>query len=317
MRKNPEMKPSASLIHIGLAKTATTSLQRNLLAHHREIYYFGYENCELSMRWIINMIKSQDSLDYKQSQVDDVVERIFQKNPLKNRKLVVSDEFFTLPYHPGYSAVDRGEIARRLLGTFGQAKILLVIRRPHDLLGGLYSEWMKWYGEHHFSRIDFNKWVTSMLNRPQTTWLSILKYYDLYKAYKDIFGDDSIIVYLYEDIAKDNPAFARKFCELIGVSSKEAGELFSRKQYRSRMTKWEIQERMTFAQNPGLGRLYFKIARRRPIRYVMNRILPGRQKAGTRMSQENATRIQRRFCSQYERLALETGLNLKDYGYYD
>lgn len=167
------MNYQASLIHIGLAKTATTSLQRNLLAGHPEIYYFGFDNCDLGMRWALRMIKSQDSMDYRQTGISHVMDGIFKRNPLGNKKLVVSDEFLTLPYHPQYTAIDRTIIASRLLNTFGQARILLVIRRPRDLLGALYSEWMQWYGTYHRSRLDFNAWVTGLLNAPTTTWLSL------------------------------------------------------------------------------------------------------------------------------------------------
>jgi len=309
------MSYQASLIHIGLAKTATTSLQRNLLAGHPEIYYFGFDNCDLGMRWALRMIKSQDSMDYRQTGIFHVIDGIFKRNSLGNKKLVVSDEFLTLPYHPQYTAIDRTIIASRLLDTFGQARILLVIRRPRDLLGALYSEWMQWYGTYHRSRFDFNAWVTGLLNAPTTTWLSLLKYYDIYQLYRRIFGADRMMPYLYEDIEKNNDAFAKKVCSSIGVSQEGAGELFAKKRFRRRLKQWQIQERMAFAPHPRIWRIYFNHIKRRPINFLMNRFLSGKQ-TGAYLSPQNEDRIKRRFSSQYRKLDSMTALNLKDYGYY-
>ncbi len=310
------MEHQASLIHIGLAKTATTSLQRNLLSRHPEIYYFGFENRDVSMRWVLKMIKSQDSIDYRQSKVSRLINGIFERNPLGNKKLVVSDEFLTLPYHPEYTAVDRAAIARRLRDTFGAARILMVIRRPQDLLGALYSEWMKWYGIRHMSRVDFDTWVTGMLNTPTTTWLSLLKYYDIYQVYGEIFGFNCIALYLYEELERDNAAFATRVCQYVGVSQEGAGELFGQKRFRSRLKQWQVQERLIFTPHPRLWRIYHNLRRRRPISSLMNRFLPGKP-AGAHLSPEITTRIDRRFRSQYEKLASNTGLDLKGYGYWE
>lgn len=309
------MDYQASLIHIGLAKTATTSLQRNLLAGHLEIYHFGFVNCELGMQWVLRMIKSQDSMDYRQTRVSHLMDGIFKREPLGNKKLVVSDEFLTLPFHPEYPSVDRAMIGRRLLDTFGQSKILLVIRRPQDLLGALYSEWMQWYGTYHMSTADFNVWVTDMLNRPATTWLSLLKYYDIYQLYGQIFGADNMMLCLYEDIEKDNDAFAEKVCNYIGVSQEGAGELFAKKRFRSRLKQWQVQEKMIFAPHPRMWRIYHNHIKRRPINFLMNRFLSGKQ-TGAHLSVQNADRINQRFSSQYRKLDSVIGLNLKDCGYY-
>jgi hypothetical protein len=309
------MEHQVSLIHIGLAKTATTSLQRNLLSRHPEIYYFGYENCDVSMRWVFKMIKSQDSMDYRQFEVSRLINGIFERNPLGNKKLVVSDELLTLPCHPEYTAVDRAVIAGRLWDTFGPSRILMVIRRPKDLLGALYSEWMRMYGTYHILRADFEAWVTGMLNTPTTTWLSLLKYHDIYQLYGRIFGFDSIALYLYEELERDNAAFATRVCQYVGVSQAGAEELFGEKHLRSRLKQWQVRERLIFTPHPRLWRIYHNLTGRRPISIFMNRFLPDKL-VGAHLSPETTARIDRRFRSQYEKLASNTGLDLKSYGYW-
>ncbi len=309
------MLHQASLIHIGLAKTATTSLQRNLLDPHPDIYHFGFDKRNLAMRWALMMIKSQDSIDYRQSAVTHVISGLFERNPLGKKKLVVSDEFLTLPYHPAYPAVDRAVIAQRLRDIFGDAKVLLVIRRPADLMCSLYSEWMKWYGTHHMSRDGIDSWVSGMLNRTATTWLSMLKYCDIFEIYCRIFGSDRMMLFLYEDLEKDNDAYAENLCWHIGVGEDGAGELFKKKRFRSRLTEWQVQERILFARRPWLWRAYERLSNFKLSRTLLRRISSS-EESGFDLSPEVKERINQRYASQYEKLASETGLNLRAYGYY-
>ncbi len=285
-----------TFIHIGLPKTATTSLQRNLFSRHPEIFQFCHSGPDLRMKWALKMIRGQDSLDYSQERVSNLVKAILLARPPEAGRFLVSDEMSTITWHPDYVCVDRTVVAQRLRDTFGNGRILFFIRDPERLLGSLYSEWMRWYGTKHFVDLAFNQWVEQLLNTRETTWLSILKYMDIFRIYTRIFGRDRVSVFKYEDLARDNQAFITSLCRFMGVEHTGAGELFAGVRHRPLLTREELAR-------------------------IRSSVLPPdcenpSEPIETRLTRLNRKRLVARFAQGYQELENTAGIRLDEYGLY-
>jgi hypothetical protein len=312
-----EMSPKKTFIHIGFPKTATTSLQLNLLARHPEIFQFGAHGNDNRMTNVLAMIKSQDTLDYSQADVSRLVAEILDHHLLHGRSVVVSDEFLTVTYVPHYTAMDRTLIAQRLRATFGPAKIWMTIRRQRPMLESMYSQWMKWYGKRHLSDQDFETWVRSELDKLQTSFLSMINYYPVYRVYGSIFGYSNVKVFMFERLAQDSSAFAADICRYLDVSVSKGSELLNLQRYNPRLTQWGYLRQILSGRSAVLKQMIHQSASHLPtaLKQKIKRAVPTRPLL-TVLSAQTSDRLFRYFAKDNAELARETGLNLQDYGYF-
>jgi len=128
------------IIHIGLAKTGTTSLQVNVLSDCPDIMSIVFHPDDPDFARFLHAIRGRDSFEYDQAEISGMLERLIEKYDGAGKQLVASDEFFTVPYHPHYTNMDRSLIAKRLFDTFGPSTIVLVLRQPIDLFGSMFLQ---------------------------------------------------------------------------------------------------------------------------------------------------------------------------------
>ncbi|QKG80909.1 hypothetical protein [Tenuifilum thalassicum] len=125
-------------------------------------------------------------------------------NDEKNN-LIISSEFFSTAINSGfnYGYFSYG-ISHKLKLVFPEAKVLIFIRRQQSLIASAYQQYVKNGGT-----FGFRRWLYS----GEVFWFEHLLYDNLISHYKKLFGDDSVYVYLYENLKEDISAFTKKFCE--------------------------------------------------------------------------------------------------------
>jgi hypothetical protein len=205
-----------NLVHIGLAKTATTTLQNHVFTRQQRFRYLGKianGYSDVLMSELVARVMRQDSLAYDaitaQSLLDTL--RLHDERCGDLRPLLLSDEGLS-----GEARADRALIAERLHRLFMPARILIVLRAQPRLLASLYLNWVKSSGERW---LPFGDWLAEYYGKPWPERPRIgLDYDGLVRTYEDLFGSDNVVVLPFEWIAQKPTVFARALNELLGMT---------------------------------------------------------------------------------------------------
>ena len=189
---------SGIVIHIGLAKTGTTTLQKKVFPFLSGVNYLGkaipsYSFVSSRIQDAIYNICSADSaiVDPVENLADSVAELRKSSDPKKT--LLISTESFA---HPGTR--DLGVVARRLSSALPDARILVSIRAQEELV-------LSWFRSHgRFAQyLTFHKTESESISTPlsQQTWwkfvireqyaglLAMLDYEAIVSYYKSCFDN--------------------------------------------------------------------------------------------------------------------------------
>ncbi|KPA14312.1 hypothetical protein MHK_005470 [Candidatus Magnetomorum sp. HK-1] len=186
------------IIHIGLPKTATTSLQA-LLSESNEIYYLGrhvanFKDNDLKFAIWIQLLES-DSLTLDIKPVKSIISNHYNIAKQQGRKaFVLSEESITAPWWSNVSFKERLE---RLKFVFGaDAQIILTLREQTSFVQSIYKELLK-------IGLDctFNEFFQYILLRYNTFLMPYLNYHQVIEFCRMYFND--IQIFLYEDIVND------------------------------------------------------------------------------------------------------------------
>ena len=317
--------PAKTFIHVGWPKTATKSLQINLLARHPGVLHFGPLGDDERMGAVMSMIKNLDSLDYRQEACSALKDEVLRSHPVEGKVLVVSDEMLVLTHFPYFPLADRALIAQRLRDTFGPAGIIMTVRNQVSMLASMYNQLVSYWivisgsGKTWMDfrvTAGFEEWVERQFELPGTPYLSMLEYDRVYRLYSSVFGKENVHVFCFEQIAEDPCRFAEAICRCLGVEPATAGRLFNerrRNPSRSRADLWKIRY---FSRFPALAGLYGKLAGMIPsdLKQAMKNRLPGRPPVND-LPAPLKDRIRTRFAEGNGSMARETGLNLSGHGY--
>jgi len=209
-----------TVIHIGWAKTASTTLHSSLFEKHSQLYNIGLPgDSRLEFADQLLRLSQQDSSRYAASPLKEMLAEM--KKQAKGRKIVLGHDFFT--YH---NATDKRVIANRLLEVFGPSKIIATIRSQYDIIKSYYNglgrgEFVQLFPDGDFS---FDAWMTfaTSKKRRDTYFLSCLHYAETLKVYADVFGKDSVCVFQFEDMVDDLESYSRRLAGCMGIDADEA-----------------------------------------------------------------------------------------------
>jgi hypothetical protein len=222
-------KPYPGLVlHIGLPKTGTTTLQTLLFENHSGIGYLGKnrgfpgeKNCRSPqiyelLRPMLWAVDEPLHPTVSRKQVDALRQEI-----AGSKVLVGSWEGL------GSSVLsDHQETLRRAIATFGSCRLLICLRNPITLVPSMYLQSLRGrhdvsnrevFGTHWFMEID--QWIarwrdTGRLNR-------LLSYAERIRISAELLGEENVLVLLYEDLCQDQDRFVRTICQFLGVDEAE------------------------------------------------------------------------------------------------
>ena len=231
-----------TVIHIGMPKAASTSLQKNFLAHLPMINFTGgFENYDSVSNMSFIKAVHVDDMYFDADEIRNGITQEFDdKLPI-----VLSKEFSCSPFLPLSRGIpqSRTTVAKRFKILFPDAKILIIIRNQFKLQKSLYGEFYKHESKFLKTRsVTFKKWINLNIELEKNGKTNVLTFADFYSwinIYNDLFKDVKVVV--FEEMIKDMHGFIEnELCPFIGVYADEAMPYYIEKIENSRHSKSEV-----------------------------------------------------------------------------
>ena len=317
-------------VHIGLSKTATTTLQSQVFNHHSQIEYLG--------KYIKKPLSG--SLKYRDQQTDGILKEILRKN-LDNKRMAelkkICDEY-VLPQYDGNKlllissegvssgpSVNRYLRALNLKEVFGSCKIMIVLREPLSLIESLYFQKLK---ESNIRKKAFyvkcpnyftiNQWLERYWRPTLSGPLWNIDYYQTIQIFSSVFEKSCVGIFLYEQLKANFSNFMNNVSMFMGVDAEESLRLLSGQKENTRWSN-DVLFRLEKIQKSFIRSLKFRLSspavRKKKLGIEKGSSLNGLEKARAVISDTWKMRI-----NEYTRpgnriLEREWGLPLAEYGY--
>jgi hypothetical protein len=238
------------LLHIGLPKTGTTTVQRSLFAHHSEIYYFGKDNESKFSKGcrspeIYEFLKPL-LWDRSRPLDADKARRILQERILPK---IEGDKFMIASWEAlGNTGLNiHTERMNRLLSVFGSLRIMMTIRNPLSWIPSLYLQNLSgnfiirnrpWMGKLPY--IDISEWFEK-LTLSESSLNIISSYSRNIQAAVNLLGKENVGVFAFEELVENPDQYYSHFCEFIGIDVAQGLALTEEKHLHHRMTQNQIE----------------------------------------------------------------------------
>lgn len=181
--------------HIGLTKTGTTFLQKELFPKLKGINYVK-EN-EPNLRRLLIKILDKESLIFNSNECKKEVIKYLKPNQAN----LISNE--TLSGYPYIQYRDRVSILDKLHHMFPKAKIIVGIRSQPEMISSFYNQYVQMGGVKKPKDFIYSWEIDKERPYFDSLDLETLKYSYYLKAIEDKFGRENLYIYVYEDMNKD------------------------------------------------------------------------------------------------------------------
>jgi hypothetical protein len=204
------MPSDMNIVHIGLPKTGSTTLQNNAFAARRDFVYVGkYKNAHTDERGreLITRISTQDSLEYDPIRTAVLVDQL----RVDAKPFLISDEILSME-----GRADRRLIAERLRQLFSPAKILIVLRAQPAMCQSMYLNHLRASRQRITS---FAAWLEETYGGIAFSDIDrvALNYEPLVATYEDYFGAENVVVLPFELMKDENSKFSATLAELLNM----------------------------------------------------------------------------------------------------
>ena len=315
-------------IHVGFAKTATTTLQLQVLARHPGLVYVAGSDRGGANGGAVAMIKLRTALRLPDGAGFDLEARRRRHAEevaplaLSGKPLLLSDEDFSFQgaLDDGLEAqrvVSRVAKAERLRAVVGPAQVVLVVRQPLDWVRSLYLQKLRGYGKKYRRIALFGDWLAAHWERRDelASHVSNLRYFELANAYAELFGRENVAVLAYEQLVAEPDVFMAAFARHAGFDEAVAVALL-RKAAREKPT---LTARQHWANHLAAKSSLAAYALRAPelawARRVASIVAPGRRPKRVDAPAQLAGAVADFARDDCRRLAAEWELPLARYGY--
>ena len=221
------------LIHIGMHKTGSSWLQQRLFAAHSDFHALVGEG-KHSENAIVRYLVTTPEEDYDPSKCLALV----KDAGVAGEKIpVLSAE--RLSGHPLSGGFDAAAIARKIYGTFPNAKILIVERDPVDMVQSVYKQLVKegaTFSVQEF--LDYDAWKAP---GPSP---AIYRRGRIAALYAQHYSSRQVLVLSFEDFVTKKHGFLERLADFTGANLEEALDIstaaqnpvnnsFSNRKYRA------------------------------------------------------------------------------------
>lgn len=208
------------IVHIGLPKTGTTSLQRELFVRHPQLALIGkpLNRLHAGMQRLFSAMLRLEPWEYRRVE-PELVALIPELLDRPGDTVLISEE--ELATGTLGARVDRLTIARRLSRLFPAAEIVFTIREQGDAMRSMYGELCR------LGAVDapFPRWAAHTLALPETAaGLHLFRYDELLELYGELF--ERVHVTVYEELREHPEVFIRGLSDILRVDADEAWRLF-------------------------------------------------------------------------------------------
>ncbi len=318
-------KKQNTIIHIGMPKAASTSLQQNFFSRLPLINYVGLGSDNTALKKALKRIIFEKDLYYRESEIKNVFETSFKKN----LPIVLSHENVCMPILKQFTKIpqERETIANRFKAIYPDAKILIIIRNQFNIHQSMYVQKLK--GERNnipIKKISFNKWINWNINLHENGQDNIFRFaeYDsIISLYKSLFREVKVVI--FEEMIKDMQSFVSdELCTFIQVDSEKAMKHYfdtkknSRRSKASIMTEEGIRITLNFFRDKlGNPQKNISIEKRKTIMKRIHRIthLIPFGKIDTTYSENEKKFLETYYKAGNRKVSEQIGIDLGKYGY--
>lgn len=196
-------------IHVGDYKTGTSWLQESIFPFHPEIRYLGDPCFDERLNKVLREMIDTRDLDFDSESIYSQLKQIINKS---EKITGISREVFSQTnYITGEHALRN---AQRIKSVFGSVKIIYTIREQESMLNSIYSQYLKMGGTR-----GFEDWFLDPIECKGI--IERLKYDKNIEMYHNIFGEENVLVLLFEELKYNKKEFLRKIFSFIGCPNEE------------------------------------------------------------------------------------------------
>jgi len=210
------------LLHIGLPKTRTTTLQSLVFERHPDIRYFGQTNL-----WEDAETKAVLRALLLDNEPENNAQSIIRNALTSHKAVVISDEALTfgqfmLRAGKWPIVTDPKRIAERARHILGIVDVLIILRAQYSWLESWHRQGLK---TGKFAETDFNLWLTRELKDNWRIYQKLLRYDNLYSAWVDAMGPRHVHIRFYEEYHSQFTKLAAESADIINVDEAIAARL--------------------------------------------------------------------------------------------
>jgi hypothetical protein len=197
------------LIHIGYHKTASGWLRRRFFVDPRTgLGSIGKRGTRHPVRQLAGARPFEFDVETSRKQFEPLLRNEEEKGLLP----VIA--FERLSGHPISGGYDSKQIADRLIKTFPEARILVVLREQRAIILSTYNQYIREGGPLPLKTF-INPPVTKSLRVP---WFDLrhFEYHHLLAYYHELFGADRVLALTYEQFRANPADFVTKIADFAG-----------------------------------------------------------------------------------------------------
>lgn len=223
--------PDRVVLHVGVPKTGTTTLQFNVFPRLEGVVYLGKPYDRPGVAWeansavagLVEAVWTRTDAEFDHQAAGGLLARGLEGRQGLGEavRVVLSEEALTQA-----SGGDRLEKARRLRRVFGRCRVLITIREQRDALFSGH----RWLSARRMVDRSFVGWINGcrayshVLGRADDFPLRQYRYGELIRTYRRMFGEGRVTVIPMELLKNDPAAFAAALAPVLGA---EAGAVES------------------------------------------------------------------------------------------
>lgn len=315
------------VFHVGLPKSASTSLQKNLFYKHSQIHSLSiYPNDNIGIdegddfnlpddiNYIYDVICTKDSIDCTPEVIKDC-KNLIERRTSFDKVNVLSNERVTSVL---FSHKDRFVKAERIFKMVPNVKILIIIRNQINLIKSQYRDHpfdLRAVGAVNIP-VSIDDWILRDLSRVDVSFMESLDYYKLIKSYETIFGKNKIKIMLFEDLISQKLSFSRELSDFLDINEDETFKHLSAEKRNAGVSKnfnkyrWLKSKLLLFIPRFVKGSNAIK-----ELDMKVQKLLKRGQQENIKLNDKSHDIILGMYSDSNKRLMLEYKLNLNKYGY--
>jgi hypothetical protein len=199
---NMSLENSNVTFHIGMPKTASTTIQKYFAENLVSAEYYGPERKSALTDLFLKIYKLAPAYYDSEQLLNEIKSSLDPSVPL-----FVSSEFFSSYLAPLSSGLPQSKVVirDRIYELAPHAKIVIIIRNQFDFHKSLYAQLIRNEVLAISSRkLSFKKWLNHNIRLNKRDWVNVLQladYATLIKLYQEKF--EHVAVFVYEEIIKD------------------------------------------------------------------------------------------------------------------
>ena len=307
------------IIHPGYCKTATTTLQNNLIEKHSQILSLGRPWTD-DTRNFVREIKKHEGLDFNIERAKSALDGLLLGGVGERdcgggaRVAVFSDETI----HLDQSKV--GIYADRIKTLFPNGEILLTIRNQIKIIesnylhfGRILKNLPKPYSRRH---VEMDAWLDWCWQNWDNSLFGLIDYDKHIRMYQKIFGPEKVHILLFEDFVNNPDEYIEKLSNIFGIDPHEAKKCFSNKHDN-------LQDSVRSVNYLKFREYFFPSIDIRSaipfgsslMKMLSSYLEKGKSEKKVKLSDEWRDRLENKYKDGNVRMANENGLKLSQYNY--